>query len=230
NTQEKCTTCDGKGSKSASLSTCTQCNGQGAVRMQQGFFVIDQQCMVCRGAGKVIKDPCSSCSGLGRKPGHKTVKAGIPAGIENGNRIKLSLEGEAGLRGGQAGDLYIFVSIKPHELYKVEGSDLHCMIPITFKTAALGGDIEVPTIEGGKVLLTIPEGTQNGEKLKLKHKGMSKVRSSSRGDMIVHVFVEVPKNLTKAQKTLLEEFDSSTPKESESTFFQKMQNLWKGGI
>ncbi|NDB83109.1 MAG: molecular chaperone DnaJ [Alphaproteobacteria bacterium] len=227
-TQEKCTTCNGKGSKSDSLVKCGQCKGQGAIRMQQGFFVIDQQCGACSGTGQIIKDPCAPCGGFGRKTGQKTVKVTIPAGIANGNKIKLSAEGESGIRGGRPGDLYIFVSIKPHELYKIDGSDLHCMIPISFKVAALGGEVEIPTIEKGTVLLTIPEGTQNGEKLKLRNKGMSKVRSTSRGDMLVHIFVEVPKNLTKTQKALLEEFESHTPKSTESSFFQKMANLWGG--
>ncbi|MDX1924276.1 MAG: molecular chaperone DnaJ [Rickettsiaceae bacterium] len=225
-THEKCTSCSGRGTNSSESTTCPSCHGQGMIRMQQGFFAIEQQCGVCGGAGQVIKDPCRSCSGNGRVHKQKTISASIPAGIEDGNRIKFTGEGEAGLRGGPAGDLYVFVNIKPHDLFKIEGTDIHCMIPISFKTAAMGGEIEIPTIEKTGVSLTIPEGTQNGDKLKLKNKGMSKVRSSSRGDMIVHIYVEVPKNLTKTQKKLLEEFDSETPKPSETTFFQKMKNLW----
>ncbi len=225
-TNQKCSTCDGKGSKSSSLSSCSHCNGQGAIRMQQGFFTIEQHCGYCSGSGKVMKDPCSSCSGQGRKQGEKTVSVSIPSGIEDGNRIRLSAEGEAGLRGGSAGDLYVFVSIKPHDLFKVDRGDLHCKVPISFKVASLGGEVQIPTIEKGTVVLKIPEGTQNGERLKLKNKGMSKVRSSARGDMIAHIHIEVPKNLTSTQKKLLEEFDSHAPKSNDSSFFQKMKSLW----
>lgn len=229
----RCEDCSGKGSKNAnSTITCSHCNGHGAVRMQQGFFAIEQTCPACQGVGQKIKDPCGKCNGLGRREGKKTISVSIPAGVEDGNRIRLTGEGEAGVRGGPSGDLYVFVNITQHEIFKVEAGNIHCMVPISYTLAAMGGEIEIPTIEGSKVSLKIPQGTQNGERLKLRDKGMSKVRSNIRGDMIAHIFVEVPKTLTKRQKELLQELEKEfeSSKETDKTLFGKMKNLWSRGI
>lgn len=227
-TEIKCESCKGSGAEDNSgMTACDQCNGRGILRMQQGFFSVEQTCNKCRGTGQIIKNPCKKCRGLGRYSGKKDLRVNIPAGIEDNTRIRLTGEGEAGLRGGSNGDLYIFISIAPHEIYKVEGANLHCRLPITFVKAALGGEILVPTIEGGKVAVKIPPGTQNGELLKVKDKGMPKLRSSIRGEMFVHVYIEVPKNLTKKQKELLEALDkeSEDPNDDKS-FLDKMKGLW----
>lgn len=223
-----CGDCSGKGFKGeANYSNCSYCNGRGVIRMQQGFFAVEHECNACNGAGKTLQNPCKTCSGQGRVSGKRTINVNIPAGIEDGNRIMFSGDGEAGLRGGSSGDLYVFVSIKNHEIFKVEGTNLHCVVPLSFPLAALGGEIEIPTIEGGKLSLKIPAGTQNGDKLKLKSKGMSKVRSSNRGDMIAHIFVEVPKDLSKNQKRIIEELKEEIDnKNSSEGFFDKMKNLW----
>lgn len=225
----KCADCSGKGSKAEnSFTTCSHCNGNGAVRIQQGFFTIEQTCGACGGSGSQIKDPCPKCSGKGRYDGKKTITISIPAGVEDANRIRLSGEGEAGARGGPPGDLYIFVSITQHDIFKIEGANIHCMVPVSYPIAALGGEVEVPTIDGSKIMLKIPEGTQNSDRLKLKGKGMSKVRSSLRGDMIAHIFVEVPKQLTKKQREIIESLhkEIEANKDSESGLFNKMKNLW----
>ncbi len=225
----KCGDCSGKGSKAEiSFTTCSYCNGNGAVRIQQGFFAIEQTCSACGGSGSQIKDPCPKCSGKGRCEGKKTINVSIPAGVEDSNRIRLSGEGEAGTRGGPPGDLYIFVTIQPHDIFKTEGSNIHCMVPVSYPIATLGGEVEVPTIDGSKIMLKIPEGTQNADRLKLKGKGMSKVRSSLRGDMIAHIFVEVPKSVNKKQREIIEALgkELEAQKDSESGLFNKMKNLW----
>lgn len=229
-TNTKCSSCLGKGSKNPNgFKTCHTCHGHGAVRVQQGFFAIEQLCSTCQGAGKILKDPCSSCHGEGRTQDNKELSVEIPAGIEDGNRIRYSGDGEAGLRGGPSGDLYIFVSIKEHDLFKLQGYDIHARVPISFSVAALGGEVEVPTIDDKNVILKIPAGTQNGEKLKLKDRGMSKVRSSSRGNMICHIHIEVPKKLSSKQKTMIkelaEEFGDENAYKGQS-LFDKMKNLW----
>ncbi len=229
----KCDSCNGKGSKSpdGGSTNCSNCHGHGVVRMQHGFFAVEQTCTNCQGTGQQIKDPCSKCSGTGRHTTTKTININIPAGVENGNRIRFTGEGEAGTRGGPAGDLYVFVTITNHDVFKIEGTTVHCMVPISFPVAASGGEIEVPTIDGSKVILKIPAGTQNGEKLKLRDKGMSKVRSTQRGDMIAHIFVEVPKHLSTRQKELLVEFAQEIEKSKENkneSLFNKMKNLWTG--
>jgi len=230
NTYDDCDKCEGKGSADSSgATTCKTCNGQGAVRMQQGFFSVQRTCHDCGGSGQVIKNPCKKCGGAGRVKKDKTLSVNIPAGVEEGTRIRLSGEGEAGVRNGDAGDLYIFLSVKAHSIFKRDEDDLHVQVPVKMTIAAIGGSIEVPTIEGKKVKLTIPEGTQTAEKFRLKGKGMSVLNSGQRGDMFIHVKVETPKNLTKKQKDLLAEFDgtcgSKTSPESES-FFDKVKNLW----
>lgn len=225
----KCTSCNGKGSENnTGMTNCSTCNGMGVTRIQQGFFTLEQTCAKCQGLGQIIKNPCQKCRGNGRAPQQRSLLVNIPAGVEEGTRIRLTGEGDAGLRGGSSGDLYIFVTIKPHDLYKVDGTNLHCKLPINFILATLGGEVEVPDIEGNKVKLKIPAGTQNGDQLRLKGKGMSKVRSTIRGDMFAHIHIEIPKNLTKKQKELLETLDKelNKDKEDDASFFNKMKNLW----
>lgn len=230
-TEVKCSPCNGKGSQDASATAnCSQCGGAGVVRMQQGFFAIEQTCSKCGGAGQVIKNPCTTCHGNGRITKQKSLIINVPSGIEDNTRIRIASEGEAGIRGGANGDLYVFVSIKPHDIYKVENSNLHFKLPISFTKAVLGGEIEVPTIDGSKVKLTIPAGSETGDQLRIKGHGMSKVRSTSRGGLYAHVYVQIPKHLTKKQKDLLEELDKElgqvNQNYSESGFFSKMKNLW----
>jgi len=225
----KCDICHGSGSeKGETVITCDVCGGMGATRIQQGFFMIEQTCHKCQGNGQIIKNPCKKCHGMGRYHKQRNLSINIPAGVENATRIRHTGEGEAGIRGGDSGDLYVDIAIKPHDIYKVDGTNLHCKLPISFVNAALGGEIEVPVIEGGKVNLTIPAGTQNADQLRLRSKGMSKIRSNIRGDMIAHVHVEVPKNLSKRQRELLEEFkkESINEKENDGSFFNKMKSLW----
>lgn len=230
-TEIKCNTCSGKGAADDSaISLCTQCKGRGVIRSQQGFFTVEQTCNKCNGHGQIIKNPCQTCNGHGRYSKDKNLVVNIPAGIENGMKIRIAAEGEAGFRGGSAGDLYIYVSIKPHDIYKVEGDNLHFKLPLSFTKAALGGEIEVPTIEGSKVMLKIPAGTETGNMFRLKGKGMSKVRSSIRGDMYAHAYIQTPKNLTKRQKELLEELqkemgDADNNYKDEG-FFSKVKNIW----
>jgi molecular chaperone DnaJ len=231
-TMVSCDPCNGSGSSGGSteVETCSTCQGRGAVRMQQGFFTIEQACYSCQGQGKIIKNPCTKCKGQGRVENKKTLQVNIPSGVENGTRIRLAGEGESGMRGGSNGDLYIFITINVHPLFKVEKNDLHCRLPIGFITAILGGDVNVPTIDGGSIKLKIPSGTQSSDKFKVRDKGMSKIRSTSRGDMYVHAYVEIPKSLTKKQTELLEslklEFGDESNASEDKGFFDKMKNLW----
>jgi len=207
---DKCDTCHGSGAKPGTQPvTCTTCAGHGQVRMQQGFFSIQQTCPKCHGSGKIIPEPCAACGGAGRIKRNKTLEVKIPAGIDNGMRIRSSGNGEPGTNGGPPGDLYVEIHIKPHEVFQREGDDLHCEMPISFTKAALGGEIEVPTL-GGKVSFTIPEGTQTGKTFRLKGKGVKGVRSGYAGDLFCHVVVETPVKLTDKQKDLLKEFDRLT--------------------
>ncbi|MEC5161634.1 molecular chaperone DnaJ [Janthinobacterium sp. CG_23.3] len=207
---DKCDTCHGSGAKpGTSPSTCTTCAGHGQVRMQQGFFSIQQTCPKCHGSGKVITDPCAPCGGAGRIKRNKTLEVKIPVGIDNGMRIRSSGNGEPGTNGGPAGDLYVEIHIKPHAVFQREGDDLHCEMPISFTKAALGGEIEVPTLSG-KVSFTIPEGTQSGKTFRLKGKGIKGVRSGYAGDLFCHVAIETPVKLTEKQKELLRDFEKST--------------------
>lgn len=231
-TSASCDSCHGSGAeKGSSPETCSACNGRGAQRVQQGFFTVERTCGNCQGTGKVIKNPCKICAGSGRTRKEKTLNVSIPAGVEEGTRIRLAGEGEAGFRSGPAGDLYIFLSIKPHRIFKRDGANIYCSVPLPFTTASLGGHIEVPTIDGGRVKVTIPEGTQTGHQFRLKGKGMSVLRSQAKGDMYIEVAVETPVNLSKKQKDLLKEFDSAagaktTSPESES-FFSKVKEFWE---
>jgi molecular chaperone DnaJ len=207
---DKCDTCHGSGAKPGTQPvTCSTCAGHGQVRMQQGFFSIQQTCPKCHGSGKIIPEPCAACGGAGRIKRNKTLEVKIPAGIDNGMRIRSSGNGEPGTNGGPPGDLYVEIHIKPHEVFQREGDDLHCEMPISFSKAALGGEIEVPTL-GGKVSFTIPEGTQTGKTFRLKGKGVKGVRSGYAGDLFCHVLVETPIKLTDKQKDLLKEFERLT--------------------
>jgi molecular chaperone DnaJ len=207
---DKCDTCHGSGAKpGTSPVTCATCHGHGQVRMQQGFFSIQQTCPKCHGSGKIIPEPCASCGGAGRIKRNKTLEVKIPAGIDSGMRIRSTGNGEPGTNGGPPGDLYVEIHIKPHTVFQREGDDLHCEMPISFSKAALGGEIEVPTL-GGKVSFTIPEGTQTGKTFRLKGKGIKGVRSGYSGDLFCHVVVETPVKLTEKQKDLLREFDRLT--------------------
>jgi molecular chaperone DnaJ len=207
---DKCDTCHGSGAKPGTQPvTCTTCAGHGQVRMQQGFFSIQQTCPKCHGSGKMIPEPCPSCSGAGRIKRNKTLEVKIPAGIDNGMRIRSTGNGEPGTNGGPSGDLYVEIHIKPHAVFQREGDDLHCEMPISFSKAALGGEIEVPTLTG-KVSFTVPEGTQTGKTFRLKGKGIKGVRSGYAGDLFCHVVVETPVKLTEKQKDLLREFERST--------------------
>jgi molecular chaperone DnaJ len=226
-----CEVCSGSGAEAGSAPvTCTTCNGNGRVRVQQGFFTIERTCHTCNGAGKVIKNPCKNCSGSGRVRREKTLQVNIPAGVEEGTRIRLSGEGEAGLRGAPPGDLYVFLTIKPHRFLQRDGADLRCAAPISITTAALGGTVEVPTIDGSRSRVNIPAGTQTGQQFRLKGKGMSVLRSPARGDMYIEVTVETPVNLNKRQQELLREFDKAGSGEETSPqsagFFAKVKELW----
>ena len=207
---DKCDTCHGSGAKPGTApSTCTTCAGHGQVRMQQGFFSIQQTCPKCHGTGKVITDPCAPCGGAGRIKRNKTLEVKIPVGIDNGMRIRSSGNGEPGTNGGPSGDLYVEIHIKAHAVFQREGDDLHCEMPISFAKATLGGDIEVPTLDG-KVSFTIPEGTQSGKTFRLKAKGIKGVRSGYAGDLFCHVAIETPVKLTEKQKDMLRDFEKST--------------------
>jgi molecular chaperone DnaJ len=207
---DKCDTCHGSGAKPGTQPvTCTTCAGHGQVRMQQGFFSIQQTCPKCHGSGKIIPEPCAACSGAGRIKRNKTLEVKIPAGIDNGMRIRSTGNGEPGTNGGPSGDLYVEIHIKQHAVFQREGDDLHCEMPISFTKATLGGEIEVPTLSG-KVSFTIPEGTQSGKTFRLKSKGIKGVRSGYHGDLFCHVVVETPVKLNDKQKDLLREFDRLT--------------------
>ncbi len=226
-----CDGCEGTGAEAGSQpSTCATCQGHGKVRAQSGFFTIERTCPNCGGVGRVIAHPCKSCSGAGRVEKDKTLSVNIPKGVEDGTRIRLSGEGEAGLRGGPPGDLYIFLSLLAHEVFQRDGANIYCRVPIAMTTAALGGDIDVPTLDGGRVAVSLPEGTQTGRQFRLRGKGMPHMRGRGQGDMYVQTMVETPVNLSKEQRDLLAQFqaslgDGGTSPESEG-FFKKAKELW----
>ncbi|MDQ0325336.1 molecular chaperone DnaJ [Rhodopseudomonas julia] len=228
-TSVTCDICSGSGAKpGSSPTTCPTCRGAGRIRATQGFFQIQQTCPTCHGRGTVISDPCSKCSGSGRLSERRTLSVNIPAGIEDGTRIRLAGEGEAGLRGGPSGDLYIFLSIKPHEFFQRDGADIFCRVPVSFTTAALGGQFEVPTVEGGRTRVRVPEGTQTGKQFRLKGKGMPILRSRNFGDMYVQIVVETPQNLSRRQREILEEFEKAQSEDNnpESTgFFARVKDF-----
>ena len=205
---EECETCHGSGAKPGTQpKTCPACHGRGEVRVSQGFFSIQQTCPQCRGTGKIIPEPCATCSGAGRVKKHKTLSVKIPAGVDQDDRIRLTGEGEAGVNGGPSGDLYVVVNLKPHPVFQRDGADLHCEMPISFTTAALGGEIEIPTLDG-HAKIKIPTETQTGQVFRLKNKGIRPVRGSVIGDLYCHVALETPIKLTSRQKELLREFES----------------------
>lgn len=231
---ESCDGCKGTGATPGTgEEKCPTCDGQGRMRMQQGFFTIERTCSTCGGAGKIIKDPCKKCGGAGRVRKEKSLRVKIPAGIETGRRIRLTGEGEAGLRGGPAGDLYVLLVVKPHHFFRRDGANLYCQVPVMMTTAALGGEIEVPTIGGGRTKVKIPAGTQTGQQFRLKGKGMPIMKSESGGDLFIEVAVETPVNLSAKQKDLLKQLDESLGGKSASKhnpqssgFIKKVQELW----
>ncbi len=214
-TSVTCEICSGTGAKSGTKpKTCPTCGGYGKVRHAQGFFTLERTCLTCQGRGQVIEDPCPACAGAGRVTRERTLSVNIPPGVEDGTRIRLAGEGEAGVRGGPAGDLYIFLSIATHDFFQRDGADLHCRAPISMVIATLGGEFEVPTIDGGKTRVKVPEGTQSGRRFRLSAKGMPVLRSKQMGDMYVQVVVETPQKLTKRQRELLVEFEKLCSKET----------------
>ncbi len=232
-TKIACETCSGTGARpGSSPSRCPSCDGRGRVRASTGgFFSIERTCPTCQGRGEVISDPCTDCGGAGRITQEQALQVNIPAGVEDGTRIRLAGEGEAGLRGGPAGDLYIFLSLNPHEFLQRDGADLFCRVPISVTTASLGGQFEVPTIDGGRAKVKVAEGTQNGEQFRLKNKGMPVLRSSKMGDMYIQVAVETPRKLTKRQRELLLEFEAASSDENnpDSTgFFSRVREILGG--
>ncbi|WP_127091034.1 molecular chaperone DnaJ [Aquabacter cavernae] len=227
-----CESCSGTGAKPGTQpKVCRTCGGAGKIRHAQGFFTLERTCPACQGRGSMIEDPCTACAGAGRVTRERTLQVQVPAGVEDGTRIRLGGEGEAGVRGGPAGDLYIFLSIEPHPLFQREGADLYCRAPISMVTAALGGMVDVPTIDGDQTKVRIPEGTQSGKRLRLAGKGMPVLRTRNSGDMYVQVVVETPQNLTKRQRELLTEFEkecsSETHPESDG-FFAKVKDFFQG--
>ncbi|MBY0611462.1 MAG: molecular chaperone DnaJ [Beijerinckiaceae bacterium] len=225
-----CDTCSGTGAKAGSKpKTCGTCGGAGRVRASQGFFAIERTCPTCAGRGEVIDNPCSVCSGAGRVMKDRTLSVNVPAGVEDGTRIRLSGEGEAGARGGPTGDLYIFLSVKPHAFYQREGADLFCQVPISMVTAALGGEIKVPSIGGAEALVKVPEGTQSGKQFRLKGKGMPVLRQKEFGDLYIQAVVETPQNLTRRQRELLAEFESESSHKTQpeaAGFFARMKDFF----
>ncbi|MEM6602672.1 MAG: molecular chaperone DnaJ [Pseudomonadota bacterium] len=226
---EKCDACDGTGSADKSKPvTCQTCGGRGTVRAQSGFFTIERTCPTCNGEGHIIKNPCRKCSGTGQVSRDKTLDVNIPAGVDDGTRIRLSGEGGAGARGGPQGDLYIFIDIKDHPIFERAEADLQCRVPVSMVTAALGGKIDVPTIDGGKARITLPEGTQTGKQFRLRDKGMPYLRSTRRGDLYIEIFVETPVNLSPEQAKILSEFDSNGENNysDRDGFFSKVKDIF----
>jgi len=231
-TKVVCASCSGGGSKrGSSPKVCPSCEGSGRVRAASGYFSIERTCPTCQGRGEVISDPCLECNGAGRVTEQRKLSVNIPAGIEDGTRIRLGGEGEAGLRGGPPGDLYIFLSIRPHEFFQRDGADIFCRVPISFTTAALGGEFNVPQIDGSMTRVKVPEGSQTGKQFRLRGKGMPVLRTAKVGDMYIQIVVETPKNLTRRQRELLEEFEKGASAENhpESTgFFSRVRDFFGG--
>jgi molecular chaperone DnaJ len=231
-TSVTCEACSGSGAKAGTKpKQCATCGGAGKIRHAQGFFTLERTCPACHGRGQVIDDPCKVCGGGGRVTRERTLSVNIPTGVEDGTRIRLAGEGEAGLRGGPPGDLYIFLEVAPHEFFQRDGADLHCRVPISMASAALGGEFEVPVIDGSKAKVKIPAGTQTGRRFRLPGKGMPVLRAKQTGDMYVQVAVETPQNLTKRQRELLAEFEklSSEDTQPESTgFFSRVKEFLDG--
>ena len=228
---EKCKRCDGYGAEPGSKPiSCTTCGGHGQVRSSQGFFTIQQTCPECNGSGEQISSPCKECTGMGKKQSRKKISTNIPRGVDDGTRIRLSGKGEAGIKGGGNGDLYIFVTVDPHNIFKRSEENLFFEFPISLADATLGANVEVPTIDGGKAKVKIPPGTQNGKQFRLKGKGMPMIRNKDYGDLYIQAITEVPVNLTKEQKNLLEKFKKLEDTKSNpiiKNFFEKTKNFWK---
>ncbi|MCF3945580.1 molecular chaperone DnaJ [Acidiphilium sp. AL] len=234
-TRVACDACSGTGSadKQAAADTCPTCNGAGRVRAQQGFFVVERTCPTCGGAGRSIRNPCRVCGGAGTVPRERTLSVTIPAGVEDGTRIRLSGEGEAGGRGAPPGDLYVHVAIRPHPIFQRDGANIFCRVPLRMAQAALGGEIEVPAIDGSRARVKIPAGTQTGDQFRLRNKGFSVLRSAQRGDMYIQVAVETPQSLTRRQRELLEEFEregggSASASPEHDGFFTKVREFFEG--
>jgi molecular chaperone DnaJ len=228
-TSVSCGACSGSGAEGgAEPSTCPTCSGMGKVRAQQGFFTVERTCPTCSGLGQIIKNPCKTCRGAGRVERDRALSVNIPAGVETGTRIRLAGEGEAGMRGGPSGDLYIFLEVQEHELFERDGPNLFCRVPVTMSSAALGGNIEVPTIDGGRGRVQVPAGSQSGRQMRLRGKGMPQLRGGATGDMIIELAVETPVNLTSRQKELLREFEELSEENNpeSSSFFSSVKSFW----
>lgn len=228
-TSVPCGSCKGSGAEGgAEPTTCPTCSGMGKVRAQQGFFTVERTCPTCSGLGQTIKNPCKTCHGAGRVEKDRALSVNIPKGVETGTRIRLAGEGEAGMRGGPPGDLYIFIEVTPHKIFERDAMDLHCRVPVSMSAAALGGDIEVPTIDGGRSRVKIPAGSQSGRQMRLRGKGMPALRGAGAGDMFIELAVETPVNLTSKQKELLREFEAlSEDNNPESkSFFSSVKGFW----
>lgn len=228
-TSVSCTSCDGSGAEGgAEPQTCPTCSGIGKVRAQQGFFTVERTCPTCSGLGQIIQNPCKGCGGQGRVQKDRSLSVNIPKGVETGTRIRLAGEGEAGMRGGPSGDLYIFIEVAAHDIFEREDADLFCRVPVSMTTAALGGDIEVPTIDGGRSRVKIPGGSQSGRQMRLRGKGMPALRGNHSGDMFIELAVETPVNLTARQKELLQEFEelSEDNNPESSSFFSSVKSFW----
>ncbi len=226
-----CESCHGTGAEGGSEpTTCPTCSGMGKVRAQQGFFTVERTCPTCGGRGQIINNPCKTCGGSGRQQKERTLSVNIPPGVETGTRIRLAGEGEAGMRGGPPGDLYIFIEVRDHPIFEREGQNLFCRVPISMTTAALGGEVEVPTIDGGRARVKIPAGSQSGRQMRLRGKGMPALHGGHHGDMYIELAVETPVNLTARQKELLREFEklSKDNNPKASNFFSKVKTFWDG--
>ncbi len=226
-----CEVCSGTGAEGgAEPVTCPTCSGMGKVRAQQGFFTVERTCPTCSGIGQIIKNPCRACGGAGRTEKERALSVNIPAGVETGTRIRLSGEGEAGMRGGPAGDLYIFIEVKEHAIFQRDTVHLFCRVPVSMGTAALGGEIDVPSIDGGRSRVKVPAGSQTGKQMRLRAKGMPALRGGGAGDMVIELAVETPVNLTARQKEILREFErlSEENNPESSSFFAKVKGFWDG--
>ncbi len=226
-----CDVCKGSGAEGgAEPVTCPTCNGMGKVRAQQGFFTVERTCPTCNGMGQTIKNPCRNCGGAGRVEKERALSVNIPAGVETGTRIRLAGEGEAGLRGGPTGDLYIFIEVKDHAIFQRDGVHLFCRVPVTMTTAAIGGEVEVPTIDGGSSRVKVPPGSQTGKQMRLRAKGMPALRGGGSGDMLIELAVETPVNLTARQRELLAEFERLSEENNPEgkSFFSKVRSFWDG--
>jgi len=228
-TSVACSSCSGSGAEGgAEPQSCPTCSGMGKVRAQQGFFTVERTCPTCGGLGQIIKNPCKVCAGEGRVHKERALSVNIPAGVETGTRIRLAGEGEAGMRGGPSGDLYIFLEVTKHDLFERENTNLFCRVPVSMATAALGGDIEVPTIDGGRSRVKVPEGSQSGRQMRLRSKGMPALRGGGSGDMMIELAVETPVKLTARQREILKEFDklSEDNNPQGSSFFASVKSFW----